>query len=51
MIFCTINGHKYRVLFGPDYTTFVDVNDKDTWISIENMSSMKKVLKNPFFRR
>ena len=51
MIYCTINGYKYRVLFGPDYTTFVDVKDKDTWISIENNTTMKNVTKNPFFRR
>ena len=51
MIYCTINGYKYRVFFGLDYTTFIDVKDKDTWISIENNTTIKNVTKNPFFRR
>lgn len=50
-MFCTINGHKYRCLFGREYVTFFDVSDKEMFLTVDKGIKLKNLLKNPFFRR
>ena len=51
MIYCNINGRKYKCLMCKDYMTFIDLLDKDSFITIENVRKLSSVIGNPFFSR
>lgn len=50
MIYTRINGYQYKVYFTQDGTTFIRTNDKDTFITVPNNISLKKMLSMSFFR-
>ena len=48
---CRINNRLYDCLCGKDYWTFIDCNDKDSFLTIENNVSVAKLTKHSFFTR
>lgn len=48
-IYCSINGNKYKCLFGKSYVTFYDVKNKSNFLTVENDKMLKDIIKNPFF--
>ena len=50
-IFCSINGKKYRCSFCKDCVVFVEVNGKESFLTIGKLNKVSTVLKNSFFHR
>lgn len=50
-IYCSVNGKKYECLMCRDFITFIDVKDKETFLTVDKCNKLSTVLKNPFFHR
>lgn len=50
-IYCSINGKKYKCLICKDFITFIDVKDKETFLTVNKCNKLSTVLKNSFFHR
>lgn len=48
---CRINNRLYNCVCGKDYWTFIDCNDKDSFLTIENNVPVAKLTKHSFFTR
>ena len=53
MIYCSIKNRKYKCLMYRDFITFIDVKDKDSFLTIEKNPSVtiSKLINHPFFSR
>lgn len=50
-IYCNISGRKYICLICKDYTTFTDVKDKDSFLTVDKTVAVSKLVNHPFFKR